>query len=158
MGFFDSVKQLKNVITGGAAKVYLDCPHVSFEAPFLVHIRVQTLDSPVTVNRVYLYVQGIEKIEVPDEDISYDSDGRLDRKRETVRASHVTVNLDITVAPGQELAPNQSYEWTTTVTLPQQAPPIYHGRFCQHRYQAFAGLDCFGNDPDSGWLVLNTVI
>ncbi|MBF0263916.1 MAG: hypothetical protein HQL46_01495 [Gammaproteobacteria bacterium] len=57
----------------------------------------------------------------------------------------------VTAADAQELEANQTYEWIVDVELPENAPTIFYGRFCQHSYQAFAGLDCFGNDPDSGW-------
>ena len=33
--------------------------------------------------------------------------------------------------------------------------PEFTGRYARHYYQVFAGMDCFGNDPDSGWIRLN---
>jgi len=107
------------------------------------------------VSRVYLQIEGFEEVEVPDVDVMYDQEGDAHRRVETVRATDRTVELEITVAEGQELEANQSYEWEAEVELPANAPAIYRGRFCEHAYRAFAGLDCFGNDPDSGWVRLN---
>lgn len=155
MGFFDKVKAMKNAMTGGAAKVYLDSDPVTFDEPFKVRIRVQVDDAPLKINRVYLYVKGEERVEVPDFDFEYDIDGNSHRTSETVRASEETVDLDISVAEGQELEANESYEWEVEVELPSHAPAFYRGRFCEHVYTAYAGLDAFGNDPDSGWVDLH---
>jgi len=155
MGFFDKVKAMKNAVTGGAAKVYLDCDRLSFTEPFTLTIRAQTGDASVNVSRVYVKVMGKERVSVPDIDVIYDDDGVGQRRSETVRASHRTVQLEVTVADGQTLEPNESYEWEVAVELPSHAPSIYKGRYCQHSYRAMAALDCFGNDPDSGWIELH---
>ncbi|MDQ6962830.1 MAG: hypothetical protein Q9M28_09965 [Mariprofundaceae bacterium] len=155
MGFFDKVKAMKNAVTGGAAKVYLDCDKLSYDEPFKVVVRAQTADASVKVSRVYLNIIGEEQVNVPDVDVVYDSDGDGQRRVENVRASVRTVELEITVAEGQELEANESYEWEVEIELPTHAPSIYDGRFCQHGYRAFAALDCFGNDPDSGWIELH---
>jgi hypothetical protein len=85
----------------------------------------------------------------------YDEDNNAHRRVETVRASYQTVNFEITIANAQELEANQSYEWEAEIELPSNAPAVYKGRYCLHTYRAFAGLDCFGNDPDSGWIDLH---
>lgn len=155
MGFFDKVKAMKNAVTGGAAKVYLDCDKISYDEPFKLVVRAQTADASVKVSRVYLKLEGKEEVSVPDVDVIYDDDGGSQRRTETVYASHRTVELELTVAEGQDLEANESYEWEIEVELPTHAPAIYEGRFCQHSYRAFAALDCFGNDPDSGWVELH---
>ncbi|WP_087026196.1 hypothetical protein [Thaumasiovibrio subtropicus] len=154
MGFFDSVKSLTNAITGGAATVTLQCDRISFNEPFKVVVTAVTESTSVKLDRVYLYLQGYEEVEVPDVDIEYEDDGDVRRRTETVRASNETVDLDITVAEAQELEPHQTYEWEVEIELPSDAPKIYRGHYCQHTYRVLAGLDCFGNDPDSGWVEL----
>ncbi len=145
---------MKNAVTGGAAKVYLECEELSLTEPFKVTIKAQTDDAPVKISRVCLRIVGCEEVQVPDVDVIYDEEGNGQRRTETVRASHETVDFEITVAHQQELEANQFYEWETEVELPEDALAIYKGRFCQHTYRAFAGLDCFGNDPDTGWVEL----
>ena len=154
MGLFSKLKAMKNVVTGGAAKVYIDSDPIQYDQPFNVTVRAETGDATVDVSRVYLKIQGEEEVEVPDVDVIYDSEGDADRRVENVGARHKTVQLELTVACGQELAANQSYEWQIQVELPSNAPNIYRGRYCQHIYSAYAGLGCFGNDPDSGWVEL----
>lgn len=155
MGFLDKIKAMKNAVTGGSAKVFLDVDELSFDSPFKITVRAQTNDASVKVNRVYVKVQGLEEIQVPDIDVMYDGDGDAQRRVETVRASYKTIDIEVTVAEGQELEANQSYEWETEIELPSSAQSVYKGKFCRHTYRAFAGLDCFGNDPDSGWIELN---
>ncbi len=155
MGFFDKIKSMKNAVTGGAAKVYLDCEHISYTEPFQAIVRAQVGDAPLKINRVYLKIEGREEIEVPDIDVMYGEEGDSHQRVETVHALNKTVDLEITIANSEELKANDSYEWTADVELPSNAPSIYKGRFCQHIYQAYAGLDTFGNDPDSGWIELN---
>ncbi len=155
MGFIDKIKSMKNAVTGGTAKVYLDCERISYTAPFQVIVRAQVGDAPLTINRVYLKIEGSEEIEVPDVDVIYNEEGDSQRRVETVHALNETVNLETTIANSQELEANSSYEWIADVELPSNAPSIYKGKFCQHIYKAYAGLDTFGNDPDSGWIELN---
>lgn len=151
MGFLDKLKSLKNVVTGGAAKVYLDCPKIAFDAPFTVTVRAVADDAPVKINRVYLKICGTEDVEVPDVDVVYDEQDNPHRRREVVCASRDTVEFELTVANALEMAANQTLEWEVEVTMPAHAPAFYRGYYCKHAYYAFAGLDCFGNDPDSGW-------
>ena len=154
MGLFGKLKAMKNAVTGGAASVYIESENLSFTEPFKIKVIAQTGDAPVKVSKVYLKIVGTEEVEVPDVDVVYDDDGDEYRRAETVWASNETIELEILMAHGQELEANETYEWETEVELPEGAPAIYRGYYCQHTYQAFAGLDCFGNDPDSGWIEL----
>lgn len=145
---------MKNAVTGNAAQVSLQCESLSFTEPFNITIQAKTGDAAVKVSRVYLRVVGCEELEVPDIDVVYDQDGDEYRRSETVGASNYTLDLEIEVTGAQVLDANSSHEWESQVQLPEDALAIYRGYYCQHTYKAFAGLDCFGNDPDSGWIEL----
>ena len=155
MGLFDKVKSMKNAITGGAAKVFVDAQSPKLGEPFMVTVRAQSQGASVKYDRVYLYVRGYEEVNVPDVDVVYDKDGDSHRRTENVSASCVTFEHDMTVAPGGTIEPDGSEEWTIEVNIPSSAPPPYQGKYTRHFYQVYAGLDCFGNDPDSGWIKLN---
>jgi len=152
MGLFD---KLKNAVTGGAAKVYIDVGVVTRGEPFQLTVRAQAEDADVKYDRVYLKVEGVEEAEVPDSDIVRDSDGDTHRRREIARARCTTFELESNMAPGGELQANQTGEWTVQVEIPSTANPEFSGRYARHYYQVFAGMDCFGNDPDSGWVRLS---
>ena len=155
MGFFDKLKSMKNAITGGGAKVYVETEGLDLEEAFDVTIKTQVSDANLKVNRVYLLVEAIEDIEIPDVDMTYDEDGESERRTEIVRKQTPTLQLEIPVAGAGELQANQQYEWTTTVQMPNHALEPYDGKYCRHYYRMQAGLDCFGNDPDSGWIELS---
>jgi hypothetical protein len=155
MGFFDKVKSLKNAITGGGATVYFETGDVEFGTPFEVTINVKVGDSDIKISRVYFDIEGSERVEVTHRTSSNDSDGGYSSSSEKVKITTETYKEQINVAGDQLLSANESYEWKATVTLPDHLLPVYHGHNCQHTYIARASIDCFGNDPDSGWVTLN---
>ncbi len=155
MGFFDKIKSMTNAMTGGAAKVFVDAQSPKIGQPFTVTVRAQSTGSTVKFDRVYLYIRGEESVEVQDKDIVRDKDGDSQTRTETVRVSHTTFEHQLTVAPAGQIAENATQEWTIEVKIPENAPAPFKGKFTQHYYEVYAGLDCWGNDPDSGWAKLN---
>jgi len=154
MGFFNKMKAMKNAVTGGAAKVYIESEDISYTDSFKITVQAKIGDANIKANSVYVTIQGNEEVEVPDVDVIYDDEGDRHRKREIVYASHRTLNLKFEIAEEQELEANQTYRWEVDIELPEDAPSIFKGRFSEHTYKAIAGIDCFGNDPDSGWIEL----
>ena len=58
MGFFNKVKAVANAVTGGGVKVFVECDPLVFATPMHVKIKVQTKDSAVKIDRVYLKIKG----------------------------------------------------------------------------------------------------
>jgi len=154
MGFFDKMKAMKNAVTGGAAKVYIESEEVSYTDSFKITVQAKIGDTNIKASNVYVTIEGNEEIEVPDVDVIYDDEGDSYRKREIVYASHRTLDLKFEIAEEQVLEANQTYQWEVDIELPENAPSIFKGRYAEHTYRAMAGIDCFGNDPDSGWIEL----
>lgn len=152
MGLFDAVKSLKNAITGGAAKVFVDIVDAKIDEPFEVVVRAVPQGCNVRYSRVYLRIKGQESVEVPDVDITFTHEGKSQTRRELIRKSETTISMELTVATAGELVNGQDGEWRISVKLPEGAAPEFRGRFAKHGYLAYAGLDCSGNDPDSGWV------
>jgi hypothetical protein len=159
MGFLDKVKSITRAITGGAADVTLEVGPVTMGVPFEVSIRAQAKSENVKYERVYLQIQGLEKVELSTADIMA---GDLDPERITgvrrIRARGKTLELETEVAPGGELESNASQAWTVQGEIPRTAPPPFSGKYTRHVYRVRAGLDCYGNDPDSGWVDLEVRI
>ncbi len=153
MGFLAKMKSIANAVTGGAAKVSVAIEPWDFGEPLRVTIRATAKDAEVPFNRVYLVVEGVESIEIPDFEFSFeDGSGERGSLRQVVRARHTTIRQEFEVASAGSLQAEQSGEWTVEIELPENAAPTYNGRFAEHHYQVFAGLDTKGNDPDSGWV------
>ncbi|MCH2176873.1 MAG: hypothetical protein MK193_14210 [Lentisphaeria bacterium] len=152
MGFFDKVKAMKNAVTGGAAKVFVDVDNAKLGEPFMINITAEPQGCDVKFDRVYIMLRGREVVEVEDYDFTYDVDGDSRTRREIVRKSHTTYDIEKTVASAGELKDGDTGAWSIEVELPSHLLPTLQGRYVRHEYEIFAGLDCFGNDPDSGWV------
>ncbi len=147
MGLFDKVKSMANAITGNAAKVSVTAAPITLGAPFELTIQALANDGAVPYSRVYVKVRGCEKIELHDRD----RDGT-----ERIRRQECTFETEVVAEGAGELAASESKTWTCEVTIPTTAPAIYRGKHAEHFYEVQAGLDCTGNDPDSGWVRLHT--
>ena len=159
MGLFDKVRSLKNAITGGGAKVSIDATACRIGEPFDVRVSVEVADDDLKINGAHLAVEGKEVVEIMRSDLRFSSSGTAsddepEPEDELVTAEHTTLSLNVDVAGEQTLTANQTYEWTVSVEIPGEAQPRYKGKFCEHSFIARASLDCFGNDPDSGWVEL----
>lgn len=154
MGFFDKIKSAVNVVTGGAAEVNIAFGEVKFGEPISLTVRALA-KSDLKVEKVYLKIRGVEDIEVDDVDyVDRDGDGDKERKYENICKRHETFEMEQVIAGTQELEDEQEYEWTVEIQLPDHLQAPYRGRYCNHTYQVFVGLDAFGNDPDSGWVTI----
>ena len=155
MGFLDKIKSVTKSLTGGAADVSLKAEPFVLGSPFTIVVSATIDDQDVQSRGVYLKIEGLEEISIPREDVIYeDNNADPGRHRERIRARAQSFSMEYPVAEGGELKADSSHEWPVEVTIPNQAIPIFEGRFSRHRIRAKAGIDCSGNDPDSGWIDL----
>lgn len=153
MGFFDKIKALKNVITGGAADVEFVSEPATLGNEFGISVTAIVKDTDLKVDRVYIKIEGIEEVEVP---YTKSNDGGSDgSKKKIARANTSTFELEVMVTDVQVLAANERYEWSVKALIPKGVLPVYEGKYCNHYYRARAFLDSKGNDPDSGWQSLD---
>lgn len=151
MGFLDSIKNLKNAVTGGAAKVSVAASGARLAEPFAVTVRAVSQGVTVKYSRVYLIIEGVESVDVPDCEVQVTQGGASQTHKGRGQKSGVSVRHEVNLAAVGEIAPDQTGEWSAEVRLPAGALPEFRGKFSKHEYRVFAGLDCTGNDPDSGW-------
>ena len=146
MSFMDKLKSAVNTLTGGGAKVSVIPENPTREGAFKVKVKAVIGEQDLSVNRVYIQLNGFEQVVVHNvAHEKYTSD-----ERETAN----TYDHEIVVAEAQTLKAKQEYEWSCTVEFPRDVLPTYHGRNATHELRILAGLDTKGNDPDSGWMVL----
>ena len=158
MGLFDAIINIKNLVTGGSAKVHLKLGTAKFGEPFDISMRVLVADQDLKIDGAFLSIQGIEEIEVPyDKPVKQtDGDNGINKnKKEIVRSHHVTSNQKIKMADAMVLKANEEYEWNVVAELEPSNQPVYSGKYCTHQYRVKAYVDCYGNDPDSGWTTLD---
>ncbi len=167
MGFMDKLKQMKNFVTGGHAKVFLEIVEPSLDEPFTLKVKAVVGDAPVKVARVYGYIKGSERVTIENVKVSEEhtevvaedeyGDGEVvDREVEVghrdVSRTKQTAYVEVNIAGAQELEANQEYTWEAEVKIPADSLPTYDGFNATHFWFAQAGLDVAGNDPDSGWI------
>ena len=152
MGLFDKLKGAASAITGGAAHVTVTVGEFTRGQEGQAVVRCQAKDAEVKYDRIYLKVRGIEHVEVRDRDMVAGHHGDVHTRVEVGRGSRETFGDEIAVAPGGVLAANEVAEWTVSFTIPESANGAYDGILASHHYELFAGMDCWGNDPDSGWV------
>lgn len=153
MGFFDKVKSMVNTVTGGSAKVSVAAPEASLTKPFRVDVTARSTGGKVKYEKVYVYLRGVERVSIPDAEVSVpDANGASRTGKQTVSASGHTLELTFQAAGPGEIDAGAEAAWSVEVTLPATAVPEFRGKFTEHFYEVYAGLDCFGNDPDSGWV------
>ncbi|MEN7549279.1 hypothetical protein AAG747_15250 [Rapidithrix thailandica] len=156
MGFFDKLKQVKNMVTGGGAVVNVAPANQISDGnePVSLTISCQVKDADLSVRNVYLKVKAIEEVVARDIDIAREEDGELRRYQEDVSNTVETYSTEIQVAGAETLEANQSYEWTVDLEVPANINGTYRGRNATHEWKVYAGLDVSGNDPDSDWVTI----
>jgi len=148
MGF---LSRLKSAVTGSGAKVRLEIIEPNLREPFMVKVIAEVGDNELEINKVYLLLRAEEEVEIPNLDIAVQESDGFSVRNEDVKAETETLRLEIEVSGAETLESNQTYEWKCEIVLPEDALPTFHGVNAHHAYAIQAGLDCFGNDPDSGW-------
>ena len=154
MGFWDKVKSVKNMVTGGGAEIIVATEQTenSLDQPLIIHIKAMIKDADIKIDKVYLYIRATEEVVARDIDMVRDRDGDFERYVEDVSNTVQTFKTEIVVDGPQTLDANETYEWTTEVDLPSNLNGTYRGENASHEWEMYAGLDAFGNDPDSGWV------
>jgi len=114
-----------------------------------VHVTAEVKDAPLPVEKVYLHVRSVEKVNTSRNKLP----GGSDKNPQSVNIDQDVFNKqEFVVSAAQTLDGGKTYNWTYELTLPSNAAPSYNGKYANHEWQFYAGLDPKGNDPDSGWI------
>lgn len=149
MGLFDKIKNISNLITGNGAEVSLQVSGGSVNEIIIVDVTAVIKENPIRIEKVYLYVKSVEQINIPDSMLPKQGD----RRAEPVDIYHdVFDRQEYVLAPAQILEASKTYNWSYDLYLPGYAVPSYEGKYANHDWKFYAGLDAKGNDPDSGWI------
>ncbi len=152
MGFFN---KLKNFVTGGGAKVTVEAIEPVLGGPFQVRIHAAVEDAEVPIKQVYLKIASLETVVIKDVEVARTIEETVEAVREDIERTTTVHDQKIEVAGEQVLNANEEYDWETTITLPGNVLPSFVGMTAKHEWKILAGLDTSGNDPDSGWVVID---
>ena len=151
MGIFDKIKAVKNMVTGGGAKVWIEVSEPALEEPFSVTVKTLIDDADLAVNRVYLKIKSVEEVVVRDVEVAVESGDEIRSERRDISQSTNLFQTEINVAGADTLQAEQEYSWQVEVSLPESALPTFEGHNANHTWYILGALDARGNDPDSGW-------
>lgn len=147
MGFLDKLKSVKNMVTGGGAKISLEVDRsIAPGERVAVTVRCQVEGAAISATKVYVAVRGVETVNL----VHRDSDTRGDRDR--VHDTEVTFSKEFQIHGAVALPANSTHEWRGEVQLPSNVQPTYRGKHAKHEWEVLAAIDVAGNDPDSGWV------
>ncbi|WP_196888970.1 hypothetical protein [Aureivirga sp. CE67] len=153
MGLFDSIKKATNFITGNGAdvKIYQN-PGVNTKTngflPLIIKIRIK--DNNIQMNSLYLKVRATETVDVSKIEYEFE-DGEMEKDLERIKKNVETFSNSFEVSGSQILESGTEYTFEFNCPIPNNVSLTYRGVHAQHKWEFFAGVDCSGNDPDSGW-------
>ncbi len=162
MGFMDKLKSVGRMLGGGGAKVYVEAGPATLNQPFAVKIKAQVGEADLKIEGVYLLVKAQEEVKVSGSTVETSIRTRLpdftvDSHLSDIVERDTTCDFKVNVSGPAELSANEEYEWDAEVSFPSGAAPSFQGRNCSHVWEIQAGLDAFGNDPDSGWVEIQVM-
>ena len=146
MGFFDKLKSVVNAVTGGAAKVTIQLQQACVLPGELVNVKITATSTGAELKSkgVYVDVFAEERVSITDES-----------SKAEINRSKTTTQQTIMIAPAFVLAPNESKSFEGSFQFPSDVLPTFAGSMCQHVCQIRGRIEAFGNDPDSGYQVIN---
>lgn len=147
MGFFDKLKSAANVVTGGAATVTVSTMGEAKRGERVHYIVEANAKAECKVDAVYLLVRCREEADVQDRDFD---DGQVER--EIVRGRKTVWETKVDVSGAEVIEKDTGRAWQSSFDLPADALPTVRGQMVRVVWEMQAGLDMFGNDPDSGWV------
>ncbi len=144
MGFFDTLKSVANMVTGGSATVALEVVPETGRT-FKVQIKA-TAAADLKIEKVYLKIEGHETVKV-----KMKKEPTAQEREENF--SETTYSQETEVAPALEMKKDESKTWESSFTIPNDAPPTYQGKLARHEWRVYAALSVTGTDPASEWKV-----
>jgi hypothetical protein len=149
MGFFSKIK---NYVTGGAAEVQItfESKIVDGSNPLRLFVTA-TANDDCNIKKVYLKIRAKETYTEYVTRHNSNSNGGNTSTRELVTKTHDHLKQEFTLVNEIKLTKGQSEKWLSEFTFPPNSIATYHGKQASFKWEAIAGLDMAGNDPDSSW-------
>ncbi|MEM4264614.1 MAG: hypothetical protein QW505_02375 [Thermoplasmata archaeon] len=143
MGLLDKMKSAASAVTGGAAKVSIEYPHqlLSPGSSIPVKVTVVSMGKEVKSGGVFVDIFASESGQV-----------KCNKCGQMVSVHADDVRQSIPVGPAFVLQPGETKVFEANIQIPS-GQPSYHG-IVRHEWKIRGRLDAFGNDPDSGFQVI----
>lgn len=143
MGILDKMKSVGSAVTGGSAKVSLEYPRQLLKPGDAIPVKVTVMSMGKEVKSGGVFV-----------DLHAEENGQVKCKHcgQTTQVHGETVKQAIPIAPAFTLQPNETRTFEATIQIPM-GQPSYSGQV-RHEWRIRGRLEAFGNNPDSGFQVV----
>ena len=143
MGFLDKMKSAASAVTGGAAKVSIEFPHQPTRSgdSMQVKVTVMSMGKEVKSGGVFVDIEARETGQV-----------KCAKCQQMIPINVQTVGQSIPIGPAFVLQPGETKVIEATIQIPP-GQPTYNGNV-RHEWKIRGRLDAFGNDPDSGFQLI----
>jgi len=143
MGLLVKTKSAASAVTGGGAKVSIEFPHQPIRSGDSMQAKVTAMSTGKEVKSggVFVDVEAHETGQV-----------KCQRCQQMVPIRAQTVRQTIPIGPALVLQPGETKTLEATIQVPP-GQPTYNGNV-RHEWEIRGRLDAFGNDPDSGFQLL----
>lgn len=156
MGLLDTLKGVKNYITGGGAKVTLEIEKPALKKAFKITLSAQVEDADLEINGVLLVIKSVESVVVHNVRVAPPGTSLPPYSPKDVRAESELYKEEFTLSDSHaRLPPKQVYTWVREITLGEKALPTFQGRNAKHTWLAQGSLLVSGRNPTSGWVEFN---
>ena len=143
MGLFGKLKAMKNAVTGGGARVWVEIDDEGVEVGEAFDVKVcAEAKTGFDIKSVYVQFRAEEE--------AYGVNDRGQVVDEVV-GTMVTYEARVDISGPETLKAGETYEWEAEVTIPEGNNPSFEGTMINHTWTVMGALDAKGNDPDSGW-------
>ncbi len=151
MGFFSS---LKNMVTGNAAHITISNTSLNLNRPSDLMINIEVKDSDVKSKELYMYLECVHTGNSFTVESKTANDG-LKTKEIVINRNVVKTKLfdkRFVIEGSNVYKASQKYSFTVKPEIDTNSLDSIGDDV---KWQAFAGIDTAGNDPDSGWVNLD---
>lgn len=147
MGFLDKLKSVKNLVTGGGARISLEMdPVLPRGEKVAVTVRCEVEGAALTVSKVYLAVRAVEMTNlVPHEHPET-------RERDRVFDRALRFSKEFVIHGAAALPAYSTHVWRGEIELPVDVEPSHSSTQERQEWEVLAAIDVAGNDPDTGWI------
>lgn len=151
MGFLSKLKSVANMVTGGGANVALGYENGSVSVPFKVNVLIEVKDIDIEANGIYLNYNANEELLQKKMD---EESGEVSEEWEYESDYH----KEIKVSGPQILKSGEKYNFEIDVDITDSELVTFEGEKRRVKCTLLGGIDCKGNDPDSGFKTINVTI
>lgn len=132
-----------SAVTGGAAKVSIEYPHQALKPgdSLPVKVTVVSMGKEVKSSGVFVDIEATEAGQV-----------KCKHCGQMTPIRNETIKQAVPVGPAMVLQPNETKVFEATLQVPMGQPT--YGGTLSHEWKIRGRLQAFGNDPDSGYQVI----